>query len=126
MRFVQRTNYCILCFLNTFLSALVKLLYHTCAEPWGAMDSSEKWTCRQFVPKPKSEIISEEIPMSTYGRESAAQEPDLQQPGVAEPVSEDNVADAGVEKNSVDQADVEDNPVEEYKRILKAVRVHQR
>ena len=43
------------------LSALSKLAYHAFAEPWGAMSSSEKWTFRQCIPKPKSEIVSTDI-----------------------------------------------------------------
>ena len=43
------------------LSALSKLAYHAFAEPWGAMSSSEKWTFRQCVPKPKNEIVSKDI-----------------------------------------------------------------
>ena len=38
-------------------SALIKLVYHTWAEPWKKMGLSAKWTSQQFVPKPKSKII---------------------------------------------------------------------
>ena len=38
-------------------SALIKLVYHTWAEPWKKMGFSAKWTSQQFVPKPKSKII---------------------------------------------------------------------
>ena len=39
-------------------SAVSKLAYHTWADPWRKMGSSEKWTAQQFIPKPKSKIIS--------------------------------------------------------------------
>ena len=42
-------------------SALIKLVYHTWAEPWKKMGFSAKWTSQQFVPKPKSKIIPKEI-----------------------------------------------------------------
>ena len=42
-------------------SALIKLVYHTWAEPWKKMGLSAKWTSQQFVPQPKSKIIPKEI-----------------------------------------------------------------
>ena len=43
------------------LSAITKLAYQRWAEPWKKMGSSEKWTARQCLPKPKSKIVSKKI-----------------------------------------------------------------
>ena len=43
------------------LGGLTKTLYHTCAEQWKLVGSTEKWTGQQCVPKPRSEIINKEI-----------------------------------------------------------------
>ena len=47
-------------------------------------------------------------------------------PGVAEPISEGDVEVPDVEEADGEEPDTEDNPVEEYKRILKAVHAHKR
>ena len=77
----------IVCPATLLLSGLLLSAFHSCAEPWRAMGSSEKWTLQQFVPKPKSKIISKEIPT-----------PDVQEPGV----------------HAGDQAEVNRRPVSEY------------
>ena len=51
------------CPATLLLSGLLLSAFHSCAEPWKAIGSSEKWTLQQFVPKPKSKIISKEIPV---------------------------------------------------------------
>ena len=43
------------------LGALSKLVYHTTSEPWKVAGGGMKWTRHQFLPKPRSDFVEEEI-----------------------------------------------------------------
>ena len=48
------------------LGALSKLVYHTTSEPWKVAGGGMKWTRHQFLPKPRSDFVEEEIQLKDF------------------------------------------------------------
>ena len=61
----------LVCPLSLLLSALAKLTYHSTSERWKEIGSSKKWTSKQFLPRPKNEIVLEKV---TFQEVTAAPE----------------------------------------------------
>ena len=53
----------IVCPVSFLLAVLAKIIFHATSETWKVAGSGMKWTKQQLVPKPKSEFVSEKIPL---------------------------------------------------------------
>ena len=70
-RFSMSLMIYLVCPLSLLLSALAKLTYHSTSERWKEIGSSKKWTSKQFLPRPKNEIVLEKV---TFQEVTAAPE----------------------------------------------------
>ena len=59
--FSMSTMIYLVCPVSLLLSALAKLTYHSTSERWKEIGSTEKWSWKQCVPKPRNEIALKKV-----------------------------------------------------------------
>ena len=59
--FSMSTTIYLVCPISMLLSGLVKISYHATSERWKEIGSTEKWTWKQCVPKPRTEIALKKV-----------------------------------------------------------------
>ena len=57
----------LVCPISLLLSALVKVTYHATSETWKEIGSTEKWSWKQCIPKPRNEIALKKVSFQEVG-----------------------------------------------------------